>query len=109
MQFCCTLCLFWCGAECLCDGRVQPPKSIIAQVQMQNRVPIHTISFNCNDHEANQFLYDLAQATEGRYHYFSEGGVPVEQPDSWQVSGPGGWWGGGGGGGRGTKFCPLTA
>ena len=52
---------------------------------MQNRVPIHTISFNCNDHEANQFLYDLAQATEGRYHYFSEGGVPVDQPDSWQV------------------------
>ena len=64
---------------------LQPPKSIIAQVQMQNRVPIHTISFNCNDTEANQFLYDLAQATEGRYHYFSEKGCPVDEPEAWQV------------------------
>ena len=71
---------------CVYDVFVQPPKSIIAQVQMQNLVPIHTISFNCNDKDANQFLYDLAQATEGRYHYFSENCSPVEQPDAWQVS-----------------------
>ncbi|XP_076467947.1 von Willebrand factor A domain-containing protein 3B-like isoform X2 [Babylonia areolata] len=69
----------------LTDGRPdQPPKSIIAQVQMQKRVPIHTISFNCNDTEANEFLFELAQATEGRYHYYHERGNPVEQPEAWQ-------------------------
>lgn len=64
---------------------MQPPKSIIAQVQMQKKVPIHTISFNCDDTEANQFLYDLAQATEGRYHYFSEKGSSDDQPKAWEV------------------------
>nr|KAG5692191.1 hypothetical protein BaRGS_008737 [Batillaria attramentaria] len=69
----------------LTDGRPdQPPKSIIAQVQMQNRVPIHTISFNCNDTDANQFLFDLAQATEGRYHYFCENPNANDQPEAWQ-------------------------
>lgn len=69
----------------LSDGRPdQPPKFIIAQVQMQNRVPIHTISFNCNDRDANHFLYDLAQVTEGRYHYFSENPNATEQPEAWQ-------------------------
>ena len=70
---------------CLYITCVQPPKSIISQVQMQKRVPIHTISFNCNDTEANEFLYELAQASEGRYHYYSERGNPVEQPEAWQV------------------------
>lgn len=64
---------------------VQPPRTIIAQVQMQKRVPVHTISFNCHDSDANQFLYDLAQATEGRYHYFSDNGTPPDQPDAWEV------------------------
>ncbi|GFR58512.1 von Willebrand factor A domain-containing protein 3B [Elysia marginata] len=69
----------------LTDGRPdQPPKSIIAQVQMQKHIPIHTISFNCNDSDANHFLYGLAEATGGRYHYFSEAGPPVDQPDSWE-------------------------
>ncbi|RUS89184.1 hypothetical protein EGW08_003063, partial [Elysia chlorotica] len=78
----------------LTDGRPdQPPKSIIAQVQMQKHIPVHTISFNCNDSDANHFLndsdanhflYGLAEATGGRYHYFSEAGPPVDQPDSWE-------------------------
>ncbi|CAC5414532.1 unnamed protein product [Mytilus coruscus] len=69
----------------LTDGRPdQPPKSIIAQVQMQHCVPVHAISFNCNDTEANQFLSDLAQATDGRYHYFSEKGIDADQPKSWE-------------------------
>lgn len=69
----------------LTDGRPdQPPKSIIAQVQMQHSVPVHTISFNCNDADANHFLYDLARATGGRYHYFSEKGEDVEGPESFE-------------------------
>ena len=69
----------------LTDGRPdQPPRSIIAQVQMQHCVPVHAISFNCNDTEANQFLSDLAQATNGRYHYFSEKGIDADQPKSWE-------------------------
>ncbi|XP_059179164.1 von Willebrand factor A domain-containing protein 3B-like isoform X2 [Physella acuta] len=69
----------------LTDGRPdQPPKSILAQVQMKKSIPIHTISFNCNDVEANQFLYSLAAITGGRYHYFSETGTPVDEPPAWQ-------------------------
>ncbi|XP_071086987.1 von Willebrand factor A domain-containing protein 3B-like [Haliotis cracherodii] len=69
----------------LTDGRPdQPPKSILAQVQMKHRVPIHTISFNCNDTEANRFLYELARTTTGRYHYFSEKGVDLDQPEAWE-------------------------
>ncbi|XP_046543869.1 von Willebrand factor A domain-containing protein 3B-like [Haliotis rubra] len=69
----------------LTDGRPdQPPKSILAQVQMKHRVPIHTISFNCNDTEANRFLYELARTTTGRYHYFSQKGVDPDQPEAWE-------------------------
>ncbi|KAH9498636.1 von Willebrand factor A domain-containing protein 3B, partial [Bulinus truncatus] len=69
----------------LTDGRPdQPPKSILAQVQLQKSIPIHTISFNCDDVEANQFLYGLAEITGGRYHYFSENGENVEYPKAWQ-------------------------
>lgn len=69
----------------LTDGRPdQPPKSIIAQVQMHHTVPVHAISFNCNDKEANEFLFDLAKATGGRYHYFSEKGKDFDQPESWE-------------------------
>lgn len=64
---------------------LQPPKSIIAQVQMHHTVPVHAISFNCNDKEANEFLFDLAKATGGRYHYFSEKGKDLDQPESWEV------------------------
>ena len=54
---------------------------------MQHSVPVHTISFNCNDSEANRFLSDLARATGGRYHYFSEKGMDLDgQPESWEVN-----------------------
>jgi hypothetical protein len=52
---------------------------------MQHTVPVHSISFNCNDKEANEFLFDLAKATGGRYHYFSEKGKDLDQPESWEV------------------------
>ncbi|KAL3878601.1 hypothetical protein ACJMK2_030937 [Sinanodonta woodiana] len=70
----------------LTDGRPdQPPRSIIAQVQMKRNVPVHTISFNCNDQEANQFLNNLAKATGGRYHYFSQKGRNYDNvPESWE-------------------------
>lgn len=44
----------------------QPPSSILAQVQLLNPVPVHAISFNCADTEANQFLCQLAAETGGR-------------------------------------------
>ncbi|CAG5130703.1 unnamed protein product [Candidula unifasciata] len=59
----------------LTDGRPdQPPSTII----------FHTISFNCNDTEANTFLYDLAKVTGGRYHCFSQNGHLVDQPQAWE-------------------------
>lgn len=63
----------------------QPPKSVIAQVQMQNRIPIHTISFNCNDVTANQFLCELASVTRGRFHYFNETGIDMDVPNKYEV------------------------
>ncbi|XP_033631480.1 von Willebrand factor A domain-containing protein 3B-like isoform X2 [Asterias rubens] len=57
----------------LTDGRPDhPPKTILAQVQLQKAIPIHTISFNCNDREANDFLAHLASDSGGRYHYYSD-------------------------------------
>jgi hypothetical protein len=50
----------------------QPPKTVLAQVQLQKAIPIHTISFNCNDGEANSFLALLAADSGGRYHYYSD-------------------------------------
>jgi hypothetical protein len=41
---------------------------------MNTKIPIHTISFNCNDTQANDFLKNLANETNGRYHYFNENG-----------------------------------
>jgi hypothetical protein len=43
-------------------------------------MPIHTISFNCNDSDANKFLSQLARETSGRYHYFNESGWDAD-PD----------------------------
>ncbi|XP_076446673.1 von Willebrand factor A domain-containing protein 3B-like isoform X2 [Babylonia areolata] len=69
----------------LTDGRPdQTSKSILTQVQMQKRVPIHTISFNCDDNDANQFLSELAHTTDGRYHCYTQHGKAGEQPDAWQ-------------------------
>ncbi|XP_074949471.1 von Willebrand factor A domain-containing protein 3B isoform X1 [Phalacrocorax aristotelis] len=56
----------------LTDGRPdQPPPIILAQVQLHRKIPIHTVSFNCDDIEANKFLYELSTETEGRFHYYN--------------------------------------
>ncbi|XP_040440729.1 von Willebrand factor A domain-containing protein 3B isoform X1 [Falco naumanni] len=56
----------------LTDGRPdQPPPIILAQVQLCCKIPIHTVSFNCGDVEANKFLYELSTKTEGRFHYYN--------------------------------------
>jgi len=52
----------------------QPPKSIISQAVLRPNTPVHTISFNCSDHEANEFLSELARRTGGRFHYYSQTG-----------------------------------
>jgi len=65
----------------------QPPKSIIAQAKFRLNIAVHTISFNCNDREANEFLYELAQQTGGRFHYYSRTGCELDPtgPTSWKV------------------------
>ncbi|KAL8616726.1 hypothetical protein ACOMHN_017764 [Nucella lapillus] len=70
----------------LTDGRPdQTAKTILTQVQMQKQVPIHTISFNCHDNDANHFLHDLAHATGARYHRYSQqGSQSAGQPHAWQ-------------------------
>ncbi|XP_060119469.1 von Willebrand factor A domain-containing protein 3B-like [Heteronotia binoei] len=55
----------------LTDGRPdQPPQTILAQLELQRKIPIHTISFNCDDTRANKFLHQLANETGGRFHYY---------------------------------------
>ena len=51
----------------------QNERHILSQVQYRQIVPIHTIAFNCQDQSANQFLYDLAKQTGGRFHAFKYG------------------------------------
>jgi len=55
---------------------------------MPRAVPIHTISFNCNDREANEFLYELAKESGGRFHYYSQDGceIDLDGPEPWQVN-----------------------
>ncbi|OCT95321.1 von Willebrand factor A domain-containing protein 3B [Xenopus laevis] len=56
----------------LTDGRPdQPTEAILAQVNFQKAVPVHTISFNCNDTEANSFLHQLSCKTDGRFHCYT--------------------------------------
>ncbi|XP_055492408.1 von Willebrand factor A domain-containing protein 3B-like [Leucoraja erinacea] len=56
----------------LSDGRPdQHPQSIFAQVLLAHPVPIHSVAFNCNDVEANKFLYDLSEKTGGRFHSYN--------------------------------------
>ncbi|NWU66865.1 VWA3B protein, partial [Pterocles burchelli] len=56
----------------LTDGRPdQPPQIIFSQVQVHRKIPIHTVSFNCDDTEANKFLYKLSTETGGRFHYYN--------------------------------------
>ena len=64
---------------------VQPPKSVLAQVHLHPKVPIHTISFNCRDSSANHFLCQLAQDTCGRFHYYHDNGVDLDGPEPWEV------------------------
>ncbi len=52
---------------------------------MHPKVPIHTISFNCSDREANEFLCELAKESGGRFHYWSENGLDLEGPEPWEV------------------------
>nr|XP_033805407.1 von Willebrand factor A domain-containing protein 3B [Geotrypetes seraphini] len=55
----------------LSDGRPdQPFETILDQIQLYRPVPLHTISFNCDDKEANGFLYELASKTGGRFHCY---------------------------------------
>ncbi|XP_074913343.1 von Willebrand factor A domain-containing protein 3B [Buteo buteo] len=64
----------------LTDGRPdQPPRTILAQVQLHCKIPIHTVSFNCDDMEANKFLYELSTETEGRFHYYN---IYLTDPDA---------------------------
>ncbi|XP_040511303.1 von Willebrand factor A domain-containing protein 3B isoform X2 [Gallus gallus] len=56
----------------LTDGRPdQPTQTILAQVQLHPKTPIHTVSFNCDDTEANKFLHELSTGTGGRFHYYN--------------------------------------
>ena len=64
---------------------LQPPKSILAQLQLHPKIPVHTISFNCADKDANEFLCQLAHETKGRFHYYSENGIDPEGPEPWEV------------------------
>nr|XP_056718144.1 von Willebrand factor A domain-containing protein 3B [Euleptes europaea] len=64
----------------LTDGRPdQPPQTILAQPELERKIPIHTISFNCDDTEANKFLHQLANETGGRFHYYH---ICVTDPDA---------------------------
>ncbi|XP_030333383.1 von Willebrand factor A domain-containing protein 3B [Strigops habroptila] len=64
----------------LTDGRPdQPTPIILAHVQIHCKVPIHTVSFNCDDIEANKFLYELSTETEGRFHYYN---IYLTDPDA---------------------------
>eukprot|EP00794_Sanderia_malayensis_P007171 gene7171-7977_t len=61
------------GVYLLTDGRPdQPPSTVLAQANLLNTVPVHAISFNCADAEANEFLFQMASETGGRFHYFSD-------------------------------------
>lgn len=56
------------GVYLLTDGRPdQPPYQVLAKVQQLPKIPVHTISFNCADSNANAFLAQLARNTGGRY------------------------------------------
>uniref|UniRef100_A0A8D2MT37 VWFA domain-containing protein n=1 Tax=Zonotrichia albicollis TaxID=44394 RepID=A0A8D2MT37_ZONAL len=64
----------------LTDGRPdQPPQIIVAEVKLHCKIPIHTVSFNCDDIEANTFLYDLSTTTQGRFHYYN---IYLSDPDT---------------------------
>ncbi|XP_062831442.1 von Willebrand factor A domain-containing protein 3B isoform X2 [Anolis carolinensis] len=64
----------------LTDGRPdQPPNTILAQLKLQRNIPVHTISFNCDDTGANKFLHEVASETGGRFHYYH---IRLRDPDA---------------------------
>ncbi|VDP32794.1 unnamed protein product [Schistosoma curassoni] len=74
------------GIYLLTDGRPdQQTHTLLLSMQLNNRVPIHTISFNCNDPEANEFLIRLAQESGGRFHYYNEFPNNINKPKQWEV------------------------
>ncbi|TGZ73462.1 hypothetical protein CRM22_001499 [Opisthorchis felineus] len=69
----------------LTDGRPdQTPRTILLKMHLQSRIPIHAISFNCQDPEANQFLLDLAKESGGRFQYFTLTKKAPEIADQWE-------------------------
>ncbi|XP_070607050.1 von Willebrand factor A domain-containing protein 3B isoform X3 [Erythrolamprus reginae] len=64
----------------LTDGRPdQHPNRILDELKHWRNIPVHTISFNCDDTGANQFLHELASSTGGRFHYYH---ICLTDPDS---------------------------
>ncbi|XP_072470695.1 von Willebrand factor A domain-containing protein 3B [Notamacropus eugenii] len=58
----------------LTDGRAdQPVETIFCQIQHRKKIPIHTISFNYHDEDANGFLKELSLRTGGEFHCFHFG------------------------------------
>ena len=55
------------GVYLLSDGRPdQEVDEVMKELEQLPRLPLHTISFNCADSQANQFLAQLASTTGGR-------------------------------------------
>ncbi|XP_068124266.1 von Willebrand factor A domain-containing protein 3B isoform X2 [Hyperolius riggenbachi] len=64
----------------LTDGRPdQPTETILDHIDLFKIRPIHTISFNCDDTEANNFLYELSSKTGGRFHSYTSN---LKDPDA---------------------------
>nr|CAH8847920.1 unnamed protein product [Trichobilharzia regenti] len=73
------------GIYLLTDGRPdQEPQKILLSMHLNHRIPIHTISFNCNDTEANEFLIQLAQESGGRFHYYNRFPNDLNRPEQWE-------------------------
>ncbi|KAM9320011.1 von Willebrand factor A domain-containing protein 3B [Gastrophryne carolinensis] len=64
----------------LTDGRPdQPSETIFDNISLFRCIPIHTISFNCDDTEANTFMYELSKKTGGRFHSYTSN---LSDPDA---------------------------
>ncbi|XP_044525229.1 von Willebrand factor A domain-containing protein 3B [Gracilinanus agilis] len=68
----------------LTDGRPdQSAETILRQIQLRKKIPIHTISFNYHDEDANEFLKELSLRTGGEFHYFHYGFRDPLDPDAY--------------------------
>ncbi|KAL5264641.1 hypothetical protein ACHWQZ_G005654 [Mnemiopsis leidyi] len=74
------------GLYLLTDGSPDlPEEKILSQIKLYKEVPIHTISFNCDDRSANEFLCSLAQETAARFHVVrSDKTVEYNGPDPYE-------------------------